>query len=101
MRNAPVEQLIRGVRKIVLGVVKKPLVMRESGACLVLLRYKRNLSRFHPRAEKVLWILMDSSIIRIGDKSTQGSGSIAEVVVIVFQRNTKRTVLQEQFLYNL
>ena len=44
---------------------------------------------------------MDSSIIGIGDKSTQGSGSIAEVVVIVFQRNAKRTVLQEQFSYNL
>ena len=33
------------------------------------------LSRFHPRPEKVLWILMDSSIIGIGDKSTQGSGN--------------------------
>ena len=44
---------------------------------------------------------MDSSIIGIGDESTQGSDSIAEVVVTVFQRNTRRTALQEQFLYSL
>ena len=44
---------------------------------------------------------MDSSIIGIGDESIQGSESIAEVVVTVFQRNTRKTALQEQFLYSL
>ena len=52
LRNAPVEQLIRGVRKIMLGVVKKPLVMRETSACLVSLHYKRNFIQVSPKSRE-------------------------------------------------
>ncbi|CBI17281.3 unnamed protein product, partial [Vitis vinifera] len=87
LRNAPVEQLIKGVRKIMLEAVKKPLLMRKSGVCALFYYAMRGTSsRFHSRAEKVLRLLMDSSIVGIGDEFTQGSDSVAEVIITVFQR---------------
>ena len=58
-------------------------------------------SRFHSRVEKVLRILMDNSIVGIDDKPIQGSDSVVEVIITVFQRNVRRTVLPKQFLYDL
>lgn len=58
-------------------------------------------SRFHSRVEKVLRILMDNSIVGIDDKPIQGSDSVVEVIITVFQRNVRRTVRPKQFLYDL
>ncbi|KAL6318156.1 hypothetical protein AAG906_035661 [Vitis piasezkii] len=72
LRNAPVEQLIKGVRKIMLEAVKKPLLMRKSGvSALFYYAMRGTSSRFHSRAEKVLWLLMDSSLVEIDDEFTQ------------------------------
>ena len=76
-----------GVRKIMLEAVKKPLLMRKSGVCALFYYAMRGTSsRFHSRAEKVLWLLMDSSLVEIDDEFTQGSDSVDEVIITVFQR---------------
>ncbi|KAK9281533.1 hypothetical protein L1049_004436 [Liquidambar formosana] len=87
LRNAPVEQLIRGIRKIMCEVAKKPLLMRRSGVSALLCYILRGTSsRFHSRAEQVLQLLMDNSILSIGDKFIQGSDIVVEVVITAFQR---------------
>ncbi|KAE8688414.1 small subunit processome component 20-like protein isoform X2 [Hibiscus syriacus] len=81
LRNAPVEQLIKGIKKTMFEVVKKPLPIRKSGVsallCYIMLGTS---SRFHSGAERVLRLLMDNSIFAIGDKFPEGSDSILEVV---------------------
>ncbi|KAA8534172.1 hypothetical protein F0562_031635 [Nyssa sinensis] len=87
LRNAPVEQLIKGVRKIIFEVVKKPLVVRKSGVSALLWYVVRGTSlRLHSRAEQVLRLLMDNTVFGIGDKFSQGSDTIVEVVIATFQR---------------
>ncbi|XVF29034.1 hypothetical protein REPUB_Repub15cG0084600 [Reevesia pubescens] len=94
LRNAPVEQLIKGIRKTMFEVTKKPLPVRKSGVsallCYIMLGTS---SRFHSGAERVLRLLVDNSIFAIGDKfpeeslvlkvvmpSSKGNGSLSEVV---------------------
>lgn len=87
LRNAPMEQLIRGVRKIMSEVVKKPLHVRKSGVSALLWFVMRGTSlRLHSRAMQVLRLLMDESILGIGDKFTQGRDTVVEVIVVTFQR---------------
>ncbi|XP_077215224.1 ARM repeat superfamily protein [Tasmannia lanceolata] len=87
LRNAPVEQLNKGVRKIILEAVKKPSPMRKAGASALLWYTMRGtLARFHSRAEQVLRLLMDESIIGIGDKVTPGSDIVVDVVTGALQR---------------
>ncbi|XVF65313.1 hypothetical protein PTKIN_Ptkin09bG0238000 [Pterospermum kingtungense] len=87
LRNASVEQLIKGVRKTMFEVVKKPLPIRKSGVsamlCYVMLGTS---SRFHSGAERVLRLLLDNSIFAIGDKFPEGSDVILEVVISTFQK---------------
>ncbi|OMO49638.1 Down-regulated-in-metastasis protein [Corchorus capsularis] len=87
LRNAPVEQLIKGIRKTMFEVVKKPLPTRKSGVsallCYVMLGTS---SRFHSGAERVLRLLVDNSIFAIGDKFPEGADAILEVVMASFQK---------------
>ncbi|OMO92169.1 Down-regulated-in-metastasis protein [Corchorus capsularis] len=87
LRNAPVEQLIKGIRKTMFEVVKKPLPTRKSGVsallCYVMLGTS---SRFHSGAERVLRLLVDNSIFAIGDKFPEGADAILEVVIASFQK---------------
>ncbi|KAL3724550.1 hypothetical protein ACJRO7_029686 [Eucalyptus globulus] len=87
LRNAPVEELIKGVRKLMFEVVKKQSVERKAGVSALLYYTMRGTSlKFHSKAERVLRILLDNSIFRIGDKFTEGADTIVEVIDAAFQR---------------
>ncbi|OWM88808.1 hypothetical protein CDL15_Pgr020762 [Punica granatum] len=87
LRNAPVEQLIKGIRKIMLEVMKKPSSSRKTGASALLCHAMRGTSlKFHSRAERVLRLLMDKSIFSIGDNINQGADAIIEVTSSAFER---------------
>ncbi|KAI6693975.1 hypothetical protein NL676_021685, partial [Syzygium grande] len=87
LRNAPAEELIKGVRKLMFEVVKKQSVERKAGVSALLYYTMRGTSlKFHSKAERVLRILLDNSIFRIGDKFTKGSDTIVEVIDTAFRR---------------
>ncbi|KAK3414702.1 hypothetical protein EUGRSUZ_H00031 [Eucalyptus grandis] len=87
LRNAPVEELIKGVRKLMFDVVKKQSVERKAGVSALVYYTMRGTSlKFHSKAERVLQILLDNSIFRIGDKFTEGADTIVEVIDAAFQR---------------
>ncbi|KAK0579383.1 hypothetical protein LWI29_025507 [Acer saccharum] len=96
LRNAPIEQVKTGIRKIILEVVKKPLTERKSGVTALLYYVMRGTSSgFHSRAEHVLVLLMGNSIFSIGDKLNQGSETIVEVLISAFQRTCDNLGLKE------
>lgn len=79
LRNAPDEQLQAGIKKIMIEVLKKPLPSRKFGASSLLCYIIRGTSsKFHSKAERVLRLLMDSSIL--------GSDAVVEVIATAFQR---------------
>ncbi|XP_060178660.1 uncharacterized protein LOC132608895 isoform X2 [Lycium barbarum] len=87
LRNAPVKQLIKGVRKLMFEVAKKPLEIRKSAVSSLLWYVVRgSSSRLHSRAEQVLRLLMDKSLFTIGDQFTEGAETILEVLVLALQR---------------
>ncbi|KAG5588462.1 hypothetical protein H5410_048896 [Solanum commersonii] len=87
LRNAPVKQLIKGVRKLMFEVVKKPLEIRKSAVSSLLWYVVRgSSSRLHSRAEQVLRLLTDKSLFVIGDQFTGGAEAILEVLVLTLQR---------------
>ncbi|KAK0607559.1 hypothetical protein LWI29_016732 [Acer saccharum] len=96
LRNAPIEQVKTGIRKIILEVVKKPSTERKSGVTALLYYVMRGTSSgFHSRAEHVLVLLMSNSIFSIGDKLNQGSETIVEVLISAFQRICDNLGLKE------
>ncbi|KAL3329329.1 hypothetical protein AABB24_036434 [Solanum stoloniferum] len=87
LRNAPVKQLIKGVRKLMFEVAKKPLEIRKSSVSSQLWYVVRgSSSRLHSRAEQVLRLLTDKSLFVIGDQFTGGTEAILEVLVLALQR---------------
>ncbi|KAL7595784.1 hypothetical protein Lser_V15G29528 [Lactuca serriola] len=87
LRNAPIEQLNRGIKKIISEVVSKPLEARKSGASALLFYVMKGFSsKLHSRAEKVIRLLLHSEIIESGDKDSGGSNPVVEVLITVFQR---------------
>lgn len=87
LRNAPVKQLIKGVRKLMFEVAKKPLEIRKSAVSSLLWYVVRGSpSRLHSRAEQVLRLLTDKSLFVIGDQFTGGAEAILEVLVLALQR---------------
>ncbi|XP_031736395.1 small subunit processome component 20 homolog isoform X2 [Cucumis sativus] len=87
LRNAPVDQLKNGIKRIILEVVKKPLATREYGTSALLFHTMRGTSsRFHSRAELVFRFLISGPIFEIGRDSSQGSDAILEVLKCVCQR---------------
>ncbi|KAM3327222.1 small subunit processome component 20 isoform X1 [Capsicum chacoense] len=87
LRNAPVKQLIKGVRKLMFEVAKKPLEIRKSAVSSLLWYVVRgSSSRLHSRAEQVLRLLVDKSLFVIGDQFTGGAEAILQVLILTLQR---------------
>ncbi|KAJ8770561.1 hypothetical protein K2173_018052 [Erythroxylum novogranatense] len=105
LRNAPKEQHRKGIRKIILEVVKKPVPQRKSGVSSLLYHVTRGTSsRFHSKAESILWLLTDNSTFAIGDKFEQGADTVIEVMSSTFERlceeiEQKELVLMWNCLY--
>ncbi|KAK9122055.1 hypothetical protein Syun_019672 [Stephania yunnanensis] len=88
LRSAPNErQVIKGIRQATFEAVKKPSLLRESAVSSLFFNSMRGTpSRFHSKAELVLRLLLDGSIIDMGDSSIQGPGTVVKVVAATFQR---------------
>nr|KYP57020.1 U3 small nucleolar RNA-associated protein 20 [Cajanus cajan] len=87
LRNAPDEQLERGIRRVIDDAVKKPSLCRESGVEVLLYNIMKGYSsRFHSKAERVLQLLTREAIYPIGDKSDQNSMTILKIVKSVFKK---------------
>ncbi|KAJ9555652.1 hypothetical protein OSB04_010266 [Centaurea solstitialis] len=94
LRNAPVEQLNKGIRKTMSEVVAKPLESRKSGASALLFYVMKGFSsKLHSRAEQVMRLLLHGEVIASGDKDLEGKffyphcpNPVVEVVITVFQR---------------
>ncbi|XP_068649715.1 uncharacterized protein [Aristolochia californica] len=87
LRNAPIQQLIKGVRKVILEAVKKPLPPRKSGVSALLWHVMRGTSlKFHSRAKELLRLLMDKFIMHSGDDFTKGPDTIIEITSVVLER---------------
>ncbi|XP_045802729.1 U3 small nucleolar RNA-associated protein 20-like [Trifolium pratense] len=86
LRNAPDQQLERGIKKVIKEAVKKPY--RES--CVELLLYnimKGCSSRLHSKAERVLQLLTSETIFHIGGGADQESRTtILAIIKSVFKR---------------
>ncbi|KAI3823108.1 hypothetical protein L1987_04536 [Smallanthus sonchifolius] len=90
LRNAPVDQINRGVRKVMSEIVTKPLETRKSGVSALLFYVMKGFSsKLHSRSEQVLKLLLHSEVIGTGDKDQEGSNPVVEVVITVFQRLCK------------
>lgn len=95
-RNAPIDQLKQGVWKIMLEVVKKPLATRKYGVSFLLCYAMRGTSsRLHSKVERVLLLLMSDPVLNIGDKFSQGSENVVEVLILAFQRLCEVTERKE------
>ncbi|XP_043723794.1 small subunit processome component 20 homolog [Telopea speciosissima] len=87
LRNAPEEQLKKGIKWIICEVVEEPTDERKSGVSALLFYIMRGApSRLHSRAEKVLLFLFHNSTFTIGDKFDQGSDTILAVLSTSFER---------------
>lgn len=87
LRNAPDEQLERGIRRVFDDAVKKPSLCRESGVEALLYNIMKGYSsRFHSKAERVLQLLTSEAIYPIGDKADQDSMTILKIVKSVFKK---------------
>ncbi|WVZ05123.1 hypothetical protein V8G54_018469 [Vigna mungo] len=80
LRNAPDEQLERGIRRLIDDAVKKPSLCREGVEALLFNIMKGSTSRFHSKAERVLQLLTSEAIYPIGDKASQDSMAIVKIV---------------------
>lgn len=87
LRNAPVDQLNKGIKKIMSEVVSKPLEDRKTGASSLLFYVMKGFSsKLHSRAELVMRQLLHIEVITSGDKDTETSNPVVEVLITVFQR---------------
>ncbi|XP_050219970.1 uncharacterized protein LOC126670312 [Mercurialis annua] len=87
LRNAPDEQLKKGIRKIMFEAVKEPSLVRDTGVSGLLYHILRGTSsRLHSRADRVLQLLTESSIFSIGNKFDRGVDTVIKVVATTFQR---------------
>ncbi|XP_004492742.1 uncharacterized protein [Cicer arietinum] len=86
LRNAPDEQLKRGIRRVIAEVVKKPSPCRCFGVELLLYNIMKGYSsRFHSKAERVLQLLTSETIYTIGDQADQESTMLI-IVKSVFKK---------------
>ncbi|VFR01143.1 unnamed protein product [Cuscuta campestris] len=87
LRNASLQQLKKGIQHLMLEVSKKPSLTRKSAiSSLLLYTMIGTPSRFHSRADNVLYLLIGNSLYSIADHFDGGSGTVLEVVVSAFQR---------------
>ncbi|KAL1538273.1 small subunit processome component 20 [Salvia divinorum] len=86
LRKASIEQLKRGVQKLMTEVVKKPSE-RKFGVSVLLSHVMRITStRLHSRTETLLPLLVDESILDIDGQRFKDSGPIIEVLILTFER---------------
>ncbi|XP_045811204.1 small subunit processome component 20 homolog isoform X1 [Trifolium pratense] len=87
LRNAPDEQLKRGIRRVIAEAVKKPSPCRESGVELLLYNIMKGYSpRFHSKAERVLQLLTSETVHSIGNGADQESRTILNIIKSVFKK---------------
>ncbi|XP_010938573.1 uncharacterized protein [Elaeis guineensis] len=87
LRNAPINQLTKGIRKLIFEVAKTSSSVRITGVAALLWHVMRgSSSRLHSRAEKVLQFLMDKSIVSIRNEYPQGMEAFLEVVTGILHR---------------
>ncbi|KAG8377667.1 hypothetical protein BUALT_Bualt08G0056700 [Buddleja alternifolia] len=87
LRKTPIQQLKKGITKLMTEVVEEPSEMRKSGVGALLSHVMRiTSSRLHSKAETLLPLLVGDSSFQIGDQSIEGSSTILEVLTLAFQR---------------
>ncbi|KAH9620789.1 hypothetical protein KSS87_018169 [Heliosperma pusillum] len=88
LRNASKKELEKGVAKILCEAASKPSEARISGAGALLWHVMRGTSsNFHSKAGRLMQLLLKDSILSIGDRFTQGSDTVTEILSSVFQRS--------------
>lgn len=87
LRNAPLMQLKKGIRKVLIEVAKTSSDVRKHGVSELLWYAMRGTSsRLHSRAQEMLHVLMDKSVYYIRGQLMEGSNSVLEVINSVFHR---------------
>ncbi|XP_074320646.1 uncharacterized protein LOC141657349 isoform X2 [Silene latifolia] len=88
VRNASKKELEKGVAKILCEAARKPSEARISGVSALLWHVMRGTSsNFHSKAGRLMRLLLKDSILSIGDRFTQGSDTVTEILSTVFQRS--------------
>ncbi|XP_020699901.1 small subunit processome component 20 homolog isoform X1 [Dendrobium catenatum] len=86
LRNAPLNQLKNGIRKIIMDVVKGSSAAKKLGAAALLWHVlSRTSSRLHSKARQVLLLLMEESVLSARD-IPQGSEAVLDVVNSILHR---------------
>ncbi|KAG6388570.1 hypothetical protein SASPL_149999 [Salvia splendens] len=87
LRKAPIEQLKRGIEKLMTEVVGEPSEIRNSGVSVLLSHVMRiTSSRLHSRTETVLPLLVDESSFNIDGQNFKDSGPVLEALILTFER---------------
>ncbi|EYU32257.1 hypothetical protein MIMGU_mgv1a0000161mg, partial [Erythranthe guttata] len=72
LRKAPVQQLKKGITKLMTEVVEEPSEMRKSGAgALISHAIRISSSKLHSKTEMLMPMLVDDSTFQIGDQSVE------------------------------
>ncbi|KAF5754917.1 hypothetical protein HanXRQr2_Chr17g0796721 [Helianthus annuus] len=100
LRNAPVEQINRGVKKLISEIVTKPLETRKSGASALLFYVMRGFSsKLHSRAEHVLQLLLHNEVIGSCDKDPEGNFFYLIFFLIIWKLVKSFFLSKMPFLY--
>ncbi|KAJ6777070.1 hypothetical protein OIU74_001111 [Salix koriyanagi] len=102
LRNASEGQLRKGIARVMLEVVKKPLPVKKYGASALLYFVMRGtMSMPYSRPDRVLQQLTSKRIFSIGDECDQGSNTVDEVLTTTLQRLCEELEPKElHFLWN-
>ncbi|KAG5254304.1 U3 small nucleolar RNA-associated protein [Salix suchowensis] len=102
LRNASEGQLRKGIARVMLEVVKKPLPVKKYGASALLYFVMRGtMSMPYSRPDRVLQQLTSKRIFSIGDECDQGSNTVDEVLTTTLQRLCEELEPKElDFLWN-
>ncbi|XP_039130786.1 LOW QUALITY PROTEIN: small subunit processome component 20 homolog [Dioscorea cayenensis subsp. rotundata] len=86
LRNCSIDQLTKGIRKIMREVAKNRLSDRKIGAIALVWNVMRGTYlKIHSRAEIVLQLLMDRSNLMVCDKFSQDKERMLEIVRLLIQ----------------
>ncbi|KAL1533475.1 small subunit processome component 20 isoform X1 [Salvia divinorum] len=87
LRKAPIEQLKRGIQKLMIEVVGEPSEIKKSGVSALLSHVMRiTSSRLHSRTETLLPLLVDESSFDIDVQNFKDSGPVLEALILTFER---------------
>lgn len=102
LRNSSVNQLTKGIRKVISEAARSSSSIGKIGATALLWHVSRGVSsRLHSRAANVLQLLMDKSTFSVSDKFNQGSETVLQVVTAVLHRICKEVDQKElDLVYN-